>query len=161
MLPSGCTDWSAQLLRAARTVAAQLRPAATRTGAGQLPRQDRSPDRERGLALRVEADGRLLTDADRPVRLIAAWNADAADDSTDSTPGAAAPNAAAERIGGLMEIQVNAPSSADPLRVRAHRITVTGGPFTYEADDALSGPVQQRTWTVEPGAWRLTVPPAA
>ncbi len=32
------------------------------------------------------------------------------------------------------------------------------GLFTYEADHTLSSPVHERTWTVVPGAWRLTVP---
>lgn len=98
-----------------------------------------------GQALRVEADGRLLADLDHPVRLLAAWNA-----GTD---------------GGLMEVLLSAPAPADgPLRIRARQITVTGGPaadFTYEADDTPVGPVHQRTWTVEPAAWHLTVPPAA
>ncbi|MEY9967633.1 hypothetical protein ABIA33_005706 [Streptacidiphilus sp. MAP12-16] len=144
-------DWRAQLGRTARTVAAQLRPA--RTGqtryygySGHLDHQARNAP---GQPLRVEADGQLLADWDRPVRLVAVWNAGA-------PPGPAQP------ADGLMEILLSGLTTAEgPLRVRARRITVTGGPFTYEADDDLSGPVEQRTWTVEPGAWRLTVPPAA
>jgi hypothetical protein len=131
-LPSLCLEWGVQLGRAARTVAAQLIP--PRSGPGQ--------------ALRVEADGRLLADPDHPTLLVAAW---------------------AEAEGALMEVLVSSSSAADgPLRVRAHQITVTGGPaggptcgFTYEADDTHVGPVHQRTWTVEPAAWYLTVPPAA
>jgi hypothetical protein len=124
-LPSLCVGWSLQLGRAARSVAAQLRP--LRGDPGQ--------------ALLVEADGQLLADLDRPVHLVA---------SPDD---------------GLMEVLLS-PSSGPggPLRVRVRRITVSGGPatsFTYLADDAPGGPVQHRTWTAEPAAWRLTVPPAA
>ncbi|TDU05052.1 diacylglycerol kinase-like protein [Streptomyces sp. 846.5] len=94
-----------------------------------------------GQALLVEADGQMLADLDHPVYLVAA-----PDD-------------------GLMEVLLS-PSSGPggPLRVRVRRITVSGGPatsFTYLADDAPGGPVQHRTWTAEPAAWRLTVPPAA
>jgi hypothetical protein len=65
-----------------------------------------------------------------------------------------------------MEVLVSGrTASGGPVRARAQRITVTtGGPaatFTYEADAAMAGPVQQRTWTVQPAVWRLTVPPAA
>jgi hypothetical protein len=136
LLTSTCLEWGSQLARTARTVAAQLIPA--RSGPGQ--------------ALRVEADGHLLADLDHPIRLLAAWNAGTRGGAEDTE-------------NGLMEVLVSPPSAAEgPLRVRARRITVTGGPstsFTYEADDAPGGPVQQRTWTVEPAAWQLTVPPAA
>ncbi|MFC1410135.1 diacylglycerol kinase family protein [Streptacidiphilus sp. N1-12] len=139
-LPSACREWGTQLGRAARTVAAQLLPA--RSGPGQ--------------ALLVEADGRLLADLEHPIQLVAAWNA--------GTRGGAG-GCAADGDSGLMEILVSAASlSGGPQRLRARRITVTGGPstsFTYEADDSPGGPVQQRTWTVEPAAWGLTVPPAA
>lgn len=143
-LPSACLEWGGLLGRAARNVAAQIRAAQA----------------DPGQALRVEADGRLLADLDRKVGLITAW-----------TPGARA-DGSPEGADGLMEVLVSAPagggsgSGADggAVRMRAHRITVTGGPassFSYEADSAVVGPVQQRTWTVEPSAWRLTVPPAA
>lgn len=125
LLPSRCAGWGLQLGRAARSVAAQLRP--LRGDPGQ--------------ALLVEADGRMLADLDHPVYLVAA-----PDD-------------------GLMEVLLSPSSgSGGPLRVRVRRITVSGGPatsFTYLADDAPGGPVQHRTWTAEPAAWRLTVPPAA
>lgn len=98
-----------------------------------------------GQFLRVEADGRLLADRDHPVGLISVWNAAASPPDPD----------------GLMEVLITGPTAqGDPYRCRAQRITVTGGLFTYEADHTLSGPVRERTWTVEPGAWRLTVPPA-
>ncbi|MHA6761139.1 diacylglycerol kinase family protein [Streptacidiphilus sp. PAMC 29251] len=146
-LSSACLEWGAQLGRAARTVAAQLLPA--RNGPGQ--------------ALRVEADGRLLADLDHPVRLVAAWNAEARGSAANGGGGGSGGSANGDAC--LMEVLVSAASlSGAPVRMQARRITVTGGPstsFTYEADDAPGGPVQQRTWTAEPAAWQLTVPPAA
>jgi hypothetical protein len=161
-LPSVRLGWGAQLGRAARTVAAQL--LTVRSGPGQ--------------ALRVEADGRLLADPDHPTALVAAWNADG-DGGLDAEGGAGGDGRAdcdggsgdsgsghgGSGDSGLMEVLVSASSAGGgPLRVRARQITVTGGPltgFSYEADDNPIGPVQQRTWTVEPSAWQLTVPPEA
>ncbi|MEZ0092618.1 diacylglycerol kinase family protein [Streptacidiphilus sp. EB129] len=135
-------SWCTRLLGAARS---------TRSVVGALmpgPRPDP------GQPLRVEADGRLLADVDHPVRLVSAWNACTGTAALVTLPD-----------DGLMDILVSA-SATDrgALRVQAQRITVSTGPahrFTYEADHTVSAPVQQRTWTVEPGAWRLTVPPAA
>ncbi|MBC3843454.1 hypothetical protein GXW82_34295 [Streptacidiphilus sp. 4-A2] len=109
--------------------------------------------------------------------LISVWNSAARSSSRprSTPPGRAEPPArdglpAGDRLlpgdrtdlEGLMEVLVSNPAArGGPYRCRAQRISVTGGLFTYEADHTLSGPVRERTWTVEPGAWRLTVPPAA
>ena len=153
LLPARCADWGSRLGRTARAVAAQLYPARS----------------VHGQALRVEADGRLLADLDHPIMLVAAWNAGtrggAATATRDGGQGGQGAFGGRSGPGGLMEVLVSTPSAAGGLlRVRARQITVTGGPaadFTYEADDAPGGPVHQRTWTIEPAAWHLTVPPAA
>ena len=112
--------------------------------------------------LRIEADGRLLADQDHPVGLISVWNAGSQERETLRFGRPGRDGGAAEPPDGLMEVLVSNPAAlGGPYRCRAQRISVTGGMFTYEADHALSGPVHERTWTVEPGAWRLTVPPAA
>ena len=118
--------------------------------------------------LRVEADGRLLADQDHPVGLISVWNAGSQERESPRPDRSGRDGAAVELADGLMltdglmEVLVSNPAAlGGPYRCRAQRISVTGGLFTYEADHALSGPVRGRTWTVEPGAWRLTVPPAA
>lgn len=91
--------------------------------------------------LRVEADGVLLADLDRPVHEVSV-------------------RASAD---GLAEVFVRRPHGhgADPLHVRAQKVTVSGHDFRYRADEAVTGPVRCRTWTVERDAWRLTVPRAA
>ena len=61
--------------------------------------------------------------------------------------------------GGLAEVVVcHGPDGARPVRVSARAVTVSGRDFHYRADAAALGPVRNRTWTVQPRAWRLTVP---
>ncbi|MCF6526655.1 hypothetical protein HOY81_26870, partial [Streptomyces sp. JJ36] len=88
------------------------------------------------LRLRVEADGRLLADLDKPVAGLSL--APAGD--------------------GLAAITVRGRSTQEPVRARAHRVTVSGPDFRYRADAVIGGPVRVRTWTVLPGALRLTLP---
>ncbi|MEU3466168.1 diacylglycerol kinase [Streptomyces sp. NPDC006733] len=86
--------------------------------------------------LRIEADGVVLVDLDHPVHEVSFRTVDP----------------------GLIEVRVDHPDSPEPLCVRAATVTVSGRDFRYRADSALAGPVRTRTWTVQPGAWRLTVP---
>lgn len=94
------------------------------------------PPRQR---LRVEADGVLLADLDQPVREVSVRPAPA----------------------GLAEVCVRRTEGPAQVRARARTVTVSGRDFRYRADSAVAGPVRTRTWTVEPAAWRLTVPRGA
>ncbi|MET9413304.1 diacylglycerol kinase [Streptomyces klenkii] len=86
--------------------------------------------------LRIEADGVLITDLDRPVTRVSL-------------------DAAGE---GLAELAVHTHDADVPLRSRARRVTVSGPAFRYRADNVPAGPVRRRTWTAAPGGWRLTLP---
>jgi hypothetical protein len=87
--------------------------------------------------LRVEVDGRLLAGPDHPVHEV-----------TVRPPS-----------GGRAEVRIRHPHRPDPEPpVRARQLTVSGPDFRYRADEAVSGPVPTRTWTVSPAAWRLTLP---
>jgi hypothetical protein len=85
--------------------------------------------------LRVEADGTLLADLDRPLEDL--WLA----------PGRGGPAELALRQRGRAEV-----------RVRARSVTVSGPDFRYRADVLLGGPVRGRTWTSLQDAWHLTLP---
>ncbi|MFI1970099.1 diacylglycerol kinase [Streptomyces cinnamoneus] len=85
--------------------------------------------------LRIEADGVLLADVDRPVGRVAV--------------------AAVE---GLAEVAVQHRTGDEPVRARARAVTVSGPDFRYRADNRIRGPVRARTWTALPEAWRLTLP---
>lgn len=148
--------WWESVGRGARTLARGLRVPLP----NQLPR------------LRVEADGVVLVDLDRPVRLVSVSNAC----STAPEHGGSAGSRAGSRSegggagededgqpdgqpdDGLVEVLVRRYAQHGPVRVCARAVTVSGRNFSYAADAELTGPVRTRTWTVQPGAWRLTVP---
>ncbi|MFE1358317.1 diacylglycerol kinase [Streptomyces harbinensis] len=89
----------------------------------------------RGQRLRVETDGRVLTDGVRPVSAVSVRAAD-----------------------GLAEVVVRGVAE---VSVRAASVTVTGPGgqgFRYRADARDCGPTRARTWTVLAGGLRLRMP---
>ncbi|WP_405715959.1 diacylglycerol kinase [Streptomyces xanthophaeus] len=88
--------------------------------------------------LRVEADGVVLADVDRPVADVSVRTRD---------------------DGGLAEVVVRTGGAAGgSVTARAKTVTVSGADFRYRADTATAGPVRRRTWTLRPQAWTLTLP---
>ncbi|MFF2074930.1 diacylglycerol kinase [Kitasatospora sp. NPDC058162] len=94
--------------------------------------------------VRVEADGRLLADVHRPVRLVELTLTGAGGSGEDGA--------------GVLEVVVRA--SGALVRARAASVSVVGRGFGYEADGHPVGPVRARTWTVHPDAWGLLLPAA-
>ncbi|MER6717704.1 diacylglycerol kinase [Streptomyces halstedii] len=90
----------------------------------------------RAHRLRVEADGILLNDLDRPV------------DALSVTPGG---------DGGPAHVVIRT-TCGETVTARAGAVTVSGPDFRYRADIQSAGPVRTRTWTVRPGAWGLVLP---
>ncbi|MDT0270105.1 diacylglycerol kinase family protein [Streptomyces sp. DSM 44915] len=94
------------------------------------------PRARAGERLRVEADGRVLADLDRPVAEVSVRPAD-----------------------GLADVVVRSGRPEREVRARASSVTVFGSTgFSYRANAVNLGPTRARTWTVRPGALRLTVP---
>lgn len=92
-------------------------------------------------SLRVELDGAVLVDEDRPVEEVAVRT---------------------REDGGPARVVVRFPGGA-PLAGAGEAVTVSvtgpGSAFRYRADHAPPGPpVRRRTWTRRPGAWSLTLP---
>ncbi|MEU9120646.1 hypothetical protein AB0C96_12450 [Streptomyces sp. NPDC048506] len=163
--PGGSADgldrhrpWWQPATRTARTALSLLAPT---NGRWASPRAGGSPEhggeaedgggrraRIPGQRLRIEADGVLLADLDRPVRGVSV------------VPGGAAgaPESAAGGDRQLAEVVVHWPGEGRPIRTRARAVTVSGADFHYRADATVGGPVRTRTWTVQPGAWRLQLP---
>ncbi|MFE5580563.1 diacylglycerol kinase [Kitasatospora sp. NPDC056531] len=102
--------------------------------------------------VRVEADGRLLADVHRPVRLVEL--------SLSGGGDGPAGGAAAGPAGGTGVLEVVVRASGALVRVRAASVSVVGRGFGYEADGHPVGPVRARTWTVHPGSWGLLLPAA-
>uniref|UniRef100_A0AAU2K4V1 Diacylglycerol kinase family protein n=1 Tax=Streptomyces sp. NBC_00049 TaxID=2903617 RepID=A0AAU2K4V1_9ACTN len=90
--------------------------------------------------LRVEADGVVLADVDRPVEDVSVRTRDGEGE-------------------GLAEVEVRTGGGAgSAVTARARTVTVSGTDFRYRADGAMVGPVRRRTWTLRPAAWTLTLP---
>ncbi|MFC9236195.1 hypothetical protein ACFTZK_06985 [Streptomyces decoyicus] len=138
----GHRPWWKPAARTARTALALL--AAPAAGLGG--RRARVPQQR----LRIEADGVLLADLDRPVRGVSV------------VPGgrhrADGPWSGAGDGGQLAEVVVHWPGGGRPVRTRARAVTVSGADFHYRADAVVGGPVRTRTWTLQPEAWRLQLP---
>lgn len=140
--PDGPRPWWQPAARTARTALSLL--AAPAAGLGG--RRARVP----GQRLRIEADGVLLADLDRPVRGVSVVPGGRA--------GADGPRPGAGDGGPLAEVVVHWPGGGRPVRTRARAVTVSGADFHYRADAVVGGPVRTRTWTLQPGAWRLQLP---
>jgi diacylglycerol kinase family enzyme len=85
--------------------------------------------------LRVEADGQVLADLDRPVREITV-----------------------SASGGKAAVLVRHGATDPAVTARAESVTVSGQSFRYHADTELCGPAHCRTWRVRPAALRLSLP---
>ncbi|MFJ8920679.1 hypothetical protein B046DRAFT_02220 [Streptomyces sp. LamerLS-316] len=92
----------------------------------------------RAHRLRVEADGVLLNDLDRPVEGV---------------------SVTAQGDGGLADVVVHT-ASGGTHTAEAKAVTVSGPDFRYRADIQVAGPVRTRTWTVRADAWGLVLPAA-
>ncbi|WP_405664197.1 diacylglycerol kinase [Streptomyces sp. NBC_01166] len=92
----------------------------------------------RSHRLRVEADGVLLNDLDRPVEGV---------------------SVTAQGDGGLADVVIRT-ASGTTRAAEAKAVTVSGPDFRYRADIQVAGPVRTRTWTVRAGAWGLVLPAA-
>ncbi|MER6104750.1 diacylglycerol kinase family protein [Streptomyces sp. NPDC001832] len=104
------------------------------------PTPPTAPAAPRTHRLRVEADGVLLHDLDRPVESVTV-----ASQGGDGE--------------GLAEVVIRAPAS-EPVTAEAKAVTVSGADFRYRADIQVGGPVRTRTWTVRAGGWGLMLPVA-
>lgn len=131
--PGSHQPWWTPAARTART-ALTLLSLPGGIGLGGSRRRIRPPAQR----LRVEADGVLLADLDRPVERVSV---------STGTAG-----------GGLAEVVIHARADAGPVRARARAITVSGPDFRYRADTLARGPVRTRTWTVLTEAWHLMLP---
>ena len=123
-----------------------------------------------GWRLRVEVDGRVLSDSHRPTLMVGIGNGRGVGGGTPLLP-------LAEPDDGLLDVVVSkatgpfarvrfgaALSSGQHLQdrdvrsARGRTVTLSGDPVGVNADGETGQEVRRRTWTVQPGAWWLVRP---
>lgn len=120
---------------------------------------------------RVEVDGEVVADFDRHVAQVAIGNGSTVGGGTDLTPHADTGDGMLDvmvsfavgplsRFGYAFQLRLGRhPERDDVCYVRGTRVAVSGQSFWSSADGELSGPERHRTWRVEPGAFRMPLPP--
>jgi diacylglycerol kinase (ATP) len=123
------------------------------------------------LHLRVEVDGQVVNDLDRPVLMVAVGNGASIGGGTEVTPHA-------DPESGQVDVMVSRATSplaklAYTLKMarsgshlerpdvdyyRGTSVSVSGEEFYVSADGEIYGPERQRTWHVEPAAYRFVLP---
>ncbi|MEV0614673.1 diacylglycerol kinase family protein [Nonomuraea sp. NPDC050404] len=126
--------------------------------------------RMRGLPLIVRVDDRTIADGRRGVLMVGIGNGTSIGGGTPLTPDARPADGLADVIvsfatsplqrllyGVLLRLGRHT-GRPEVTTVRGRRIRISGPPTHVNADGELTGPITARTWTVEAGAWRLTLP---
>jgi diacylglycerol kinase (ATP) len=122
------------------------------------------------IRLRVEVDGEVVNDFDRPVLMVAVGNGRSVGGGTDLIP-------EADPGDGRLDVMIS--RSAGPLArfgyaarlvvgthhertdvdyLRARTVSVVGEEFWVSADGEISGPERRRTWRIEPAAYEMVLP---
>jgi diacylglycerol kinase (ATP) len=122
------------------------------------------------IRLRVEVDGEVVNDLDRPVLMVALGNGSSVGGGAQLTPEATPEDGRvdvmisravrpAERFMYAVKLGVARHHLADEATyLRGSTVSVTGGPFWVSADGEIYGPERQRTWHVEPAAYAMVLP---
>jgi diacylglycerol kinase (ATP) len=120
--------------------------------------------------LRVEIDGKVVNDVDRPVLMVAVGNGASVGGGTELTP-------EADPESGLMDVMIARAVSPtaklgyvahlrkgehherdDVLYLRGREVSVRGEEFWVSADGEIYGPERSRTWRLEPAAYSMVLP---
>ncbi|WP_043635374.1 diacylglycerol/lipid kinase family protein [Nonomuraea candida] len=125
--------------------------------------------RTKGVRLRVEVDDRVVADGRHRVLMVGIGNGRSIGGGTPLAPRARLSDGLADVVvsfatGPLQRLMYGVlmrfgrhTARLDVATVRGARIRISGPAVRLNADGELTGPVTGRTWTVEAGAWRLSV----
>ena len=120
---------------------------------------------------RVELDGEVIADFDQHIAQVAVGNGSTVGGGTDLTPHADTGDGKLDvmisfavgplaRFGYAFQLRVGRhPERDDVLYARGTQVSVSGQQFWCSADGELSGPERNRTWRLEPRAFRMPLPP--
>ncbi len=126
---------------------------------------------QHGLRLRVEVDGEVVADCDRPVLMVAIGNGAHVGGGTELTPDADPTDGVCDvmvsravgplaRMGYVVGLLTRRHPERDDVTVRrGTRVSVAGESFWCSADGEIYGPERHRTWRVEPAAYSMVLPP--
>lgn len=122
------------------------------------------------LRLRVEVDGRVLVDVDRPVLQVALGNGTSVGGGTELTPDADATDGridvmVSRAVGPVSRLLYAAHLGAATHRQlddvdyqRGRQVSISGDAFWCSADGEIYGPERRRTWHIEPAAYSMLLP---
>jgi diacylglycerol kinase (ATP) len=126
---------------------------------------------DKGLRLRVEVDGHLVSSGRRKVLMAGLSNAPTiAGGTAELGPGASPTDGRVEvtvshatgrlaRIGYAKALlRGRHPERADVIQTSGTMVAFSGSPFHLNADGEVTGPVRRRAWRVVPGGWRCVLP---
>ncbi len=126
------------------------------------------------LHLRVEVDGKVVNDLDRPVLMVAIGNGAHIGGGTEVTPHAdpedgqvdvmvSRATAPLAKLGYTIKMarQGSHLERPDVDYYRGANVSVSGEEFYCSADGEIYGPERQRTWHVEAAAYRFVLPDLA
>jgi YegS/Rv2252/BmrU family lipid kinase len=122
------------------------------------------------IRVRVEVDGEVIVDLDKPILMVAVGNGANVGGGTELTPHADPGDGKIDvmisrAIGPFARIGYGAklvigrhPERDDVAYLRATTVSVSGEEFWCSADGEIYGPERHRSWRVEPAAYSLVVP---
>jgi diacylglycerol kinase (ATP) len=120
--------------------------------------------------VRVEVDGKVVTDLDTPVLMLSIGNGASVGGGTELTPEADPEDGKVDVMiarteGGMAPLgyawhlmRSRHHERDDVMYVRAQEVSVCGEAFYCSADGEIYGPERQRTWHVEPAAYSMILP---
>jgi diacylglycerol kinase (ATP) len=120
--------------------------------------------------VRIEVDGELVADLDRPVLMLSVGNGASVGGGTELTPEADPEDGKVDvmvsyavgplsRFGYVAHLRRGEHHERDDvLYVRGSTVSVSGQAFYCSADGELYGPERNRTWHVEKAAFSMTLP---
>ena len=120
--------------------------------------------------MHVELDGKVVTDVDRPVLMVAVGNGAHVGGGTELTPEADPEDGKVDvmishaigptaKLGYALHLRRGEHHLRDDVQyLRGSQVTISGDAFWISADGEISGPERQRSWHVEPAAYSFILP---
>jgi diacylglycerol kinase (ATP) len=120
--------------------------------------------------MHVEVDGKIVTDVDRPVLMVAVGNGAHVGGGTELTPEADPEDGKVDvmishaigptaKLGYALHLRRGEHHRRDDVQyVRGSQVTISGDAFWISADGEITGPERQRSWHVEPAAYSFILP---